>query len=447
MTTTAVKVVPTTTVSSVIEKIRPTGLHYFILATAAMGFMLDSFDSYIPAYALPSIAKEWHLLPVMIGTLASAGMWGMLLGAIVWGPISDKFGRRMGFIGTILGFSLFSGLTIFATGVWQFFAYRFIGGMCLGGMVPIDTALVSEYVATKYRGRFVAVLTLMWPFGLLAAAVASLMLVPTHGWRILFILGVIPAGLCVLIRWKVPESPRWLASKGRTEEAATVLKSLGASEAELRHLTPERNEATVPVRILLHKPYLKRFLLTTGYYFFAYFGYWGFLLWLPSILAVHFKLSLVRTFTYTLLAALSAIAARVVALYTIERFGRKQLFYVGYGIAGIGALIFGLIENPAYLVWGACILAFFYEQGVTGTVVWTAELFPSKVRATATSWSSAAGRISSALAPMAFGFFMGHNMYYASYVMIAVFFWVAVLLVYVLGIETKGKSLEEIGAA
>jgi putative MFS transporter len=447
MTTTAVKVVPTTTISSIIEKLRPTGLHYFILATAALGFMLDSFDSYIPAYAMPSIAKEWHLTPVMIGTLASAGMWGMLFGAIVWGPFSDKFGRRIGFIGTILGFSLFSGLTIFATGVGQFFAYRFIGGMCLGGMVPIDTALVSEYVATKYRGRFIAVLTLMWPFGLLAAAVASLTLVPTYGWRILFILGVLPAGLCVLIRWKVPESPRWLASKGRIEEAAAVMKKLGASEAELHNLIPEQAEGKAPLSILLRRPYLKRFLLTTGYYFFAYFGYWGFLLWLPSILAVHFKLSLVRTFTYTLLAALSAIAARVVALYTIERFGRKQLFYVGYGVAGIGALVFGRIENPAYLVWGACILAFFYEQGVTGTVVWTAELFPSKVRATATSWSSGAGRISSALAPMAFGFFMGRNMYYATYVMIAVFFWVAVLLVYVLGIETKGKSLEEIGAA
>jgi putative MFS transporter len=409
--------------------------------------MLDSFDSYIPSYAMPSIAKEWQLTPVMIGTLASAGMWGMLLGAVVWGPITDKLGRRPGFIGTVLGFSLFSGLTIFATGMGQFFLYRFIAGMCLGGMVPIDTALVSEYVAAKYRGRFIAILTLMWPFGLLLAAMASLTLVPTHGWRILFILGVLPAGLCVAIRYAVPESPRWLASRGRTGEAAAILKRLGASESELHNLRAEEAVTKVPLRILLREPYLKRFLLTMGYYFFAYFGYWGFVLWLPSILAVHFKLTLVRTFTYTLLAALSAILARIVAFYTIEKFGRKQLFYVGYGLAGVGALIFGRIENPAYLVWGACILAFFYEQGVTGTVVWTAELFPSKVRATAVSWSSGAGRISSALAPMAFGFFMFHNMYYGAYVMIAAFFWVAVLLVFILGIETKGRSLEEIGAA
>ena len=234
---------------------------------------------------------------------------------------------------------------------------------------------------------------------------------------------------------------------GKNSTSGGDLEAVGSQRDRLQNLKAEETTTKVPLRILLHTPYLKRFLLTTGYYFFAYFGYWGFVLWLPSILAVHFKLTLVRTFTYTLMAALSAILARVVAFYTIEKFGRKQLFYVGYGLAGVGALIFGKIENPAYLVWGACLLSFFYEQGVTGTVVWTAELFPSTVRATAVSWSSGAGRISSALAPMAFGFFMSHNMYYGAYVMIAVFFWIAVLLVFALGIETKGKSLEEIGAA
>jgi putative MFS transporter len=273
------------------------------------------------------------------------------------------------------------------------------------------------------------------------------MLVPTHGWRILFILGVLPAALSFIVRWKVPESPRWLAIKGRKEEAATVLKKLGATDSDVRNLGNEQLAEKVPIGVLLKKPYLRRFILTAGYYFFAYFGYYGFVLWLPSILVVVFKLTLVKTFTYTLYAAFSAILGRATAFYTIEKFGRKQLFYVGFGLGGVAALAFGLIQNPAYLVWGACILAFFYEQGVAGTVVWTAELYPSKVRATATCWSTGAGRISSALSPIVFGYFVANKMYYGVYVTMALFFWIACGLVYWLGIETKGRSLEDVGAA
>ena len=220
---------------------------------------------------MPSIIKEWKLDAIMVGMLTSAGIWGMFLGAIVWGPVTDKYGRKVGFIGTILGFSMFSGLTIFATGVGQFLIYRFITGMCLGGMIPVDTALVSEYISAKHRGRFVAVLTVLWPFGLLAAAISSLMLVPTHGWRILFILGVLPAALSFIVRWKVPESPRWLAIKGRKEEAATVLKQLGATDADVRNLGDEQLAEKVPIGVLLKKPYLRRFILTAGYYFFRVF--------------------------------------------------------------------------------------------------------------------------------------------------------------------------------
>lgn len=441
------RAVPTTTIDSIVEKLPLTPVHTFIIITAALGFMFDSFDTYIASYAMPSIIKEWKVDAIMVGMLASANFWGMMLGAIVWGPITDRYGRKVGFIGTILGFSLLSGLTIFATGIGQFLAYRFVTGMCLGGMIPVDTALVSEYISAKYRGRFVAVLTVFWPFGLLAAAIASLTLVPTHGWRILFILGVLPAALSLVVRWKVPESPRWLGTKGRKQEAVAVLKQLGATDSDVRDLADEPIAEKVPIGVLLQPIYRKRFILTAGYYFFSYFGYYGFVLWLPSILAVVFKLTLVKTFTYTLFAAISAILGRMTAFYTIEKFGRKQLFYVGFGLGGVAALCFGLIQNPAYLVWGACVLAFFYEQGVAGTVVWTAELYPSKVRATATCWSTGAGRISAALSPIAFGYFMANKMYYGVYVTMALFFWVACALVYWLGIETKGRSLEDVGAA
>ena len=435
------------TVSSVIEKLTLNRTHYFVVICAALGFMFDSFDTYIVSYAMPAIIKEWSITPVMMGMLTSAGIWGMFFGAIVWGPITDRYGRRMGFIGTVIGFSLLTGATAFAQDINQFVAIRFVTGMCLGGMIPINTALASEYVAARYRGRFVSILTVLWPFGLLIAALAGLNLVVDYGWRTLFYLGTTPALLAIVVLFKVPESPRWLAAQGRVTESSVILRKLGATEEDLANLAADTAAEKVTVTVLFQKQYIKRFLLTGGYYFFGMFGYYGFVLWFPAILATVYNLSLARTFTYTLFVALASIAGRMTAFYTVEKFGRKQLFYVGFGLGGIAALIFGTITDPSYLVFGACVLAYLYEQGVAGTVVYTAELYPSRIRATAACWSTGLGRISSAVAPLVFGYFMQQNAYYGIYISMAISFWIAVALVYFIGIETKGKTLEEIGAA
>jgi putative MFS transporter len=439
----------TNTVDGVIEKLPISKVHIFVVLAAALGFMFDSFDTYLVSYSMPSIIQEWNISSVTNGILQSAALWGMFIGAIFWGPITDKYGRKFGFMATILGFSILTGMTAFATDLYQFGILRFLTGLCLGGMIPIDTALTSEYISTKYRGRFTSMLTVLWPVGMLIAAGLSLIFMETLGWRILFIIGAVPALLSFFTRRNVPESPRWLASKGKVEETKTVLRKLGASDKDLENLDLQNNreKESANIKTLLSAKYIKRFVLTAGYYFFSYFGYYGFVLWLPTILSKVYHLDLATTFTYTLFVALAAIAGRAVAFYTIEKFGRKQLFYVGFGLGGFAALMFGLIENPAFLVIGAVLLSFLYEQGVAGTVVYTAELYPSNIRATAVCWSTSLGRISAALSPIVFGFFMQAGMYYAIFITMAVTFWIAVLLVMFLGPETKGKRLEEIGAS
>ncbi|MBU2699631.1 putative MFS transporter [Sporomusaceae bacterium BoRhaA] len=435
------------TVGSIIEKISLSRTHYHILIIAALGFLFDSFDTYIVSYAMPLIRQEWQINPVINGMLASAGTWGMFLGAMLWGPISDRYGRKIGFIGTILGFGLITGLTALSQSPFEFGLFRFFTGMCIGGAIPVTTALVSEYAAARYRGRFVSMLTLLWPFGLLLAAFASLHLVTEHGWRILFILGTIPALLAIVAGFKLPESPRWLATQGRASDARRVLIKLGAKEEDVSNLADEKLAEKVPIGVLLTPMYRKRFLLTAGYYFFGYFGYYGFAMWIPTILATVYGLSLAKTFTFGLIGAAGAILARATAFYTVEKFGRKQLFYVGYGLGGVAALLFGLLKDPAYAMVGVFVIFYLCEQGGAGTVVYTAELYPSKVRATATAWSTGAGRISSATSPILFGYLMANHMYYGVFIAMALFMWIAVALVFFLGVETKGKSLEDVGAA
>jgi putative MFS transporter len=379
--------------------------------------------------------------------LSSAGMWGMFIGALLWGPIVDKVGRKTGFAATVLGFSAVSGITAFATNPTQFIVFRFISGLFLGGMLPVVSALVAEYVAARHRGRFVAVPPIFWPVGLFAAAVAARLLVPSFGWRSLFVVGVLPAFLGWFVIKRLPESPRWLIVKGRRREAAGVLQALGATAHQVQDLAPEPTVTEVPLRVLLKPPYLGRFVLTTSVLFFGFFGYYGFVLWLPSILVTQFKISLATTFTYTVLVGACAILGKIAAFLTIDRLGRRQLFYVGYGLAGVASLAFGLLTNPTHLLIGACVLSFLLEEAAAGCVVLPTELFPSHVRGTANAWTSAAGKLGSAFSPLLFGVLMQKNMYYGIFITMAAFFWIACLIVLTMGVETKGRTLQDVGAA
>jgi putative MFS transporter len=223
---------------------------------------------------------------------------------------------------------------------------------------------------------------------------------------------------------------------------------LGADPNEVGELqADDLTKKKVPLSVLLHAPYLKRFILTTSVLFFGFFGYYGFVLWLPSILAVVFKLSLVKTFTYTIMVGVFAILGKVTAFFTIDKFGRKQLFYFGYGLAGVASLVFGILRDPTQLLIGACALSYLLEMAAAGCVVLPTELFPSEVRGTANSWTSASGKLASALSPLVFGFFMARHMYYGIFITMAVFFWVACVMVLTLGVETRGRALSDVGAS
>jgi putative MFS transporter len=435
-------------VGGILEGLSLTSMQVVLVASAAAGYMFDAFDTYVVSFAMPAISAEWKLSPVFNGLLASAGMWGMFIGALTWGPIADRFGRKFGFAGTVLGFSLLSGLTALATGMTQFLVLRFVSGLFLGGMLPVVSVMVAEQVSAKHRGRFVAIPPIFWPVGLFAAATASFLLIPHYGWRSLFLVGVLPTLLAVFVIKNLPESPRWLITRGKKKEAAAALVLMGANEQAVRGFHEfEAPAKGVPLAVLLRAPYGRRLALTTGVLFFGFFGYYGFVLWLPSILAVQFHMRLAQAFGYTILVGVFAILGKVAAFLTIDRFGRKQLFYFGYGMAGLASLLFGVLKQPIHLLAGACVLSFFLEEAAAGCVVLPTELFPSQVRATANSWSSAAGKLAAALSPLVFGFFMSRQMYYGIFVTITVFCWIACAIVLGLGIEARGKILQEVGAS
>jgi putative MFS transporter len=222
-----------------IDKITLNKALIFIIGVAAAGFFFDSFDIVIVSYALPLIKQEFALAPTQVGLIGSAALAGMGLGSWMWGWVADRWGRRVVFAATVLMFSVCTGIAGLSMSLGFLVGARFLTGLGLGGMVPIDQALVAEYAPARIRGRVSAVLPLCWPIGIFAAAGAGLLVVPHFGWRWLFALGAMPAVLVFFIRRGVPESPRWLADRGRHDEARASLAYVGVDDATIQQA---RNE-------------------------------------------------------------------------------------------------------------------------------------------------------------------------------------------------------------
>ena len=186
----------------------------------------DAYTVLVIAFAMPSLVEEWSLTPAWIGFILSAGYLGQLIGAVFFGWLAEKIGRLPTLLITILLFVSMDVACLFAWSGASMLIFRFFQGIGTGGEVPVASAYINEFIGAKKRGRFFLLYELIFPIGLLFAGLAGYFLVPLYGWRALFIVGLVPAVLMIPMRIFMPESPRWLASKGRIAKADKVISML-----------------------------------------------------------------------------------------------------------------------------------------------------------------------------------------------------------------------------
>src|SRR6195256_2657280 len=198
--------------------------NFFLLAF--LGVMFDAADFALFGAALPPIAKEFGLGPAQAGLLATVGLVGAFLGALFWGTISDYIGRRTAFQATVGIFALFTGLVAAAWNVLSLGVFRFLSNFGLSGEVPVTLTLTSEFSPGRIRGRMTGTMMAGIPVGLVVAAALSLAIVPNFGWRALFIVGIVPAVLLFFVRRYMPESVRYLLSKGKVAEAERTVEQI-----------------------------------------------------------------------------------------------------------------------------------------------------------------------------------------------------------------------------
>ena len=316
------------TISQRIESLPMTRTTWVILMLVGVGWMFDAMDQGMVSGVIAAIGTDWDLSKYQLSWLTSSGIFGMMIGAALSGAISDRLGRRTVILYTLLIYSIGSFLCGLATEYWMLIVFRFITGFGLGGELPAAATLVSELSPLKSRGRNVVILESFWAWGWLAASLVAFLLIPSHGWRIAFFVGAVPALFAAALRFKVPESPRFLEVNGRREEAEKVVSGLERaagiepcpddSSSEVSESRPWYEE----FRLLWGKENLRSTAVVWVIWFGVNFGYYGFVLWTPTFLTEQ-GFDIVKSFGYTVIMCLAQLPGYFSAAYLIERWGRK----------------------------------------------------------------------------------------------------------------------------
>ncbi|WP_405864778.1 MFS transporter [Streptomyces sp. NBC_00005] len=415
------------------------------------------FDAYTVlaiAFAMPKLVDEWHLSASQVGLILSAGYLGQMVGALVFGWLAERIGRLHTLLITIVLFVSMDIACLFAWSAASMIVFRFVQGVGTGGEVPVASAYINEFIGARKRGRFFLLYEVIFPVGLMFAGIAGYFLVPTYGWKAMFIVGVIPSVLAIPLRWLMPESPRWLASKGRVEEADAVVRKLeddavrqglALPEPVVRPLDPKAT-ARSDWRELFRGIYRKRTLMIWVLWACVYMINNGLVTWLPTLYKQVFKLPLETSLAYGWITSGVGVIASVVCALLIDKVGRKRWYTAAFLAATVPLLVLtALGATTATQVVVLAPIAYAILQTISFSLyLYSAELYPTRLRAIGTGFGSAWLRAGSSIGPLMVGWIvadLGTRYVFTAFAAVAL---VGGLVTMVFAIETKGRVLEEL---
>ncbi len=383
--------------------------HRRVLLGSGLGWAFDAMDVGLVTYIIAVLSKQWDLSDFQRSLIVSAGFIGMAIGATLGGKLADHIGRRNVFTLTLIVYGVATGASAFAGGIVPLIILRVIVGLGLGAELPTASTLVSELSPRRIRGSIVVWLEAFWAAGWILAALIGFFVVPLsdNGWRWAFAIGALPALYAVYIRWDVPESVRYLLSKGRVAEAEKVVDAFAESAKQagqpLRVETPvaEPPEHSSSEKQSLFSPELRaRTIAIWTIWFMINFAYYGAFIWIPSILHAG-GFTLVKSFGFTLIITLAQIPGYALSAYLIERWGRRPTLAFFLAGSAVSAIAFGFGFAEWAVILTGCMLSFFNLGAWGALYALTPEIYPTAIRATGTGTATGFGRLASILAPFA----------------------------------------------
>ena len=352
------------------------------MLASVTGYAMDGFDLLILGFMLPAISSEFSLSSSQSGSLVTWTLIGAVLGGVIFGPISDRFGRIRVLTFTILMFSVFTGLCAFAQGYWDLLIYRTLAGIGLGGEFGIGMALIAEAWPAEKRNRASAYVGMGWQLGVLLAAFLTPLLLDVIGWRGMFLVGLLPALASFLIRRTMGE-PEAFVKSASTDNGGSLF-----SRIKLLF----RDKATT-------KASLGIFILCSV----QNFGYYGLMIWMPSYLSKNFGFSLTKSGLWTAVTVIGMTFGIWLFGVLSDRFPRWKIFLIYQVGAVVMVVCYAQLSDPTLMLFAGAVMGMFVNGMIGGYGGLISDLYPVRVRATAQNLLFNMGRGVGGFGPLVIG--------------------------------------------
>lgn len=433
-------------------------VHRKVVLAIGLGLFFEVYEIFLSGTIATALKTQYSLGGTALQLLMASSFVGMFVGAVVFGGIADRMGRRRAFLFSLVWFSVWSLIGAVAPNPMILVAARFIAGIGLGAEYPVADSYLSDVLPKAHRGRLAA-----WTYtcsflavpvlGFLSLGVTGHTLFGVDGWRILLLIGAIGAVFVLLMRRGLPESPRWLAGVGRTKEAYAALRTFESGvenaptaaacveDPPVAAVQPVRT--TNPVGRLGQAPYRARLVMLGVFHLFQPFGYYGFGT-LAALVLVSRGYDVTSSLLFTALSFIGYPLGSLISVPLLKRFERKYLVMTSVVAMAFCGIMFAAVSSPTLIVvFGLLTTA---ASNVFSNIyhVYQAEIFPSEVRATAVGWTYSVSRLSSAALPFILIPILNNYGPTAMFAVVLAALGLTIAAIAPIGPRTTGRSVEEI---
>nr|WP_196108044.1 MULTISPECIES: MFS transporter [unclassified Ochrobactrum] len=416
-----------------------------LLGVFGLVWAADAMQVLAVGFTGASIARTFGLtIPQALQT-GTLFFLGMLIGAAAFGRLADKYGRRRVLLITVACDAVFGLLSAFAPNFGILLALRFMTGVAVGGTLPVDYAMMAEFLPARNRGRWLVMLEGFWAVGtviIALAAWATSLAGVEDAWRYTFIVTAAPALIGIWLRLWVPESPMHLLKSERPEEAKSVMNRVLRRNGKPELPPKARLEAPLMVtnEKLLSPNLRQRTLTTLAIWFLVSVSYYGIFTWIPAKLAGD-GFGFVRGYGFLVVVALAQLPGYALAAYGVEAWGRKKTLIAFLFISAAACALF-TVANSSAVVGASILIMSFALLGTWGALyAFTPELYPTGLRASGMGAAGAMARLGGLLAPSALALVISQS-FYVAVALFAGLLALAGIIAFFIDVETRRKALD-----
>lgn len=417
------------------------GHHIKTLIGAVLGYAADGMDMFLLSFVLIYIIREFGLTPAEAGNLTLATTIGTWAGSYIFGLMADSFGRIKILSLTIFIYSLATGAIYFVSDYYTLLILRVLIGLGIGGEFGIGMALVTETWAPAMRARATSWVSLGWQLGVLLASVLAAVVVPSFGWRSVFLLGLVPACIAVYVRMTLREPHMWSSRRARQKELEEKFRK--------NELTAEeRKEHERIGGMPLKKLFLTRktTITTLGLLIMCFiqnFGYYAIFSWMPAVLAERYGYTLAKASGWMFISICGMLLGITIFGILADKIGRKKTFALYYSCGTIYCILyFFLFTSQTALLWGSFLLGFTVNGMMGGYGAVLAENYTSEARSTAENFIFGTGRGLAGFGPVLIGWLAAGSSVYSAMSLVFLIYPVALISMWLMIPETKDKLIE-----